>query len=54
MLKTGLPATSAGHQLVQSAGAHAVWPNDGGGYGHVKPCHISITGANSIQVMESN
>ena len=35
------------------AGAIAVWPNDGGGYGHVAYV-TSASGANSIQVMESN
>lgn len=35
------------------AGAIAVWPNDGGGYGHVAYV-TSASSANSIQVMESN
>ena len=34
-------------------GAIAVWPNDGGGYGHVAYV-TSASGVNSIQVMESN
>ncbi len=55
MLKTGLLAHK---QLVLSwyapvAGAIAVWPNDGGGYGHVT-YDTSASGSNSIQVMESN
>lgn len=48
-------ARAAGHLVGTTpvAGAIAVWPNDGGGYGHVAYV-TSASGANSIQVMESN
>ena len=48
-------AQAAGHSVGATpvAGAIAVWPNDGGGYGHVAYV-TSASGANSIQVMESN
>lgn len=48
-------AQAAGHSVGTTpvAGAIAVWPNDGGGYGHVGYV-TSASGANSIQVMESN
>lgn len=48
-------AQAAGHSVGTTpvAGAIAVWPNDGGGYGHVAYV-TSASGANSIQVMESN
>ena len=48
-------AKAAGHSVGTTpvAGAIAVWPNDGGGYGHVAYV-TSASGANSIQVMESN
>ena len=48
-------ARAAGHSVGTTpvAGAIAVWPNDGGGYGHVAYV-TSASGANSIQVMESN
>ena len=48
-------ARAAGHSVGTTpvAGAIAVWPNDGGGYGHVAYV-TSASGVNSIQVMESN
>ncbi|QOH31024.1 COG3942 and LysM peptidoglycan-binding domain-containing protein [Streptococcus thermophilus] len=48
-------ARAAGHSVGTTpvAGAIAVWPKDGGGYGHVAYV-TSASGANSIQVMESN
>ncbi|CAD0148289.1 Cell segregation protein [Streptococcus thermophilus] len=48
-------AKAAGHSVGATpvAGAIAVWPYDGGGYGHVAYV-TSASGANSIQVMESN
>ena len=48
-------AQAAGHSVGTTpvAGAIAVWPKDGGGYGHVAYV-TSASGANSIQVMESN
>ncbi|MBW7797426.1 CHAP domain-containing protein [Streptococcus thermophilus] len=48
-------AQAAGHSVGKTpvAGAIAVWPKDGGGYGHVAYV-TSASGANSIQVMESN
>ena len=48
-------AQAAGHSVGTTpvVGAIAVWPNDGGGYGHVAYV-TSASGANSIQVMESN
>ena len=48
-------AQAAGHSVGTTpvAGAIAVWPNDGGGYGHVAYV-TSASVANSIQVMESN
>ena len=48
-------AQAAGHSVGTTpvAGAIAVWPNDGGGYGHVAYV-TSASSANSIQVMESN
>ena len=48
-------AQAAGHSVGTTpvAGAIAVWPYDGGGYGHVAYV-TSASGANSIQVMESN
>ena len=48
-------AKAAGHSVGTTpvAGAIAVWPNDGGGYGHVAYV-TSASGVNSIQVMESN
>ena len=48
-------ARAAGHSVGTTpvAGAIAVWPNDGGGYGHGAYV-TSASGANSIQVMESN
>ena len=48
-------AQAAGHSVGKTpvAGAIAVWPNDGGGYGHVAYV-TSASGVNSIQVMESN
>ena len=48
-------AQAAGHSVGRTpvAGAIAVWPNDGGGYGHVAYV-TSASGVNSIQVMESN
>ena len=48
-------AQAAGHSVGTTpvAGAIAVWPNDGGGYGHVAYV-TSASGSNSIQVMESN
>ncbi|MGV4330945.1 CHAP domain-containing protein [Streptococcus thermophilus] len=48
-------ARAAGHLVGTTpvAGAIAVWPKDGGGYGHVAYV-TSASGANSIQVMESN
>ena len=48
-------AQAAGHSVGTTpvAGAIAVWPNDGGGYGHVAYVP-SASGVNSIQVMESN
>ena len=48
-------AKAAGHSVGTTpvAGAIAVWPKDGGGYGHVAYV-TSASGANSIQVMESN
>ena len=48
-------AKAAGHSVGTTpvVGAIAVWPNDGGGYGHVAYV-TSASGVNSIQVMESN
>ena len=48
-------AQAAGHSVGTTpvAGAIALWPNDGGGYGHVAYV-TSASGVNSIQVMESN
>ena len=48
-------AQAAGHSVGATpvAGAIAVWPKDGGGYGHVAYV-TSASGVNSIQVMESN
>ena len=48
-------AQAAGHSVGTTpvAGAISVWPNDGGGYGHVAYV-TSASGVNSIQVMESN
>ena len=48
-------AQAAGHSVGTTpvAGAIAVWPNDGGGHGHVAYV-TSASGVNSIQVMESN
>ena len=48
-------AQAAGHSVGTTpvVGAIAVWPNDGGGYGHVAYV-TSASGVNSIQVMESN
>ncbi|MCS8612682.1 CHAP domain-containing protein [Streptococcus thermophilus] len=48
-------AQAAGHSVGTTpvAGAIAVWPHDGGGYGHVAYV-TSASGVNSIQVMESN
>ena len=48
-------ARAAGHSVGTTpvAGAIAVWPNEGGGYGHVAYV-TSASGVNSIQVMESN
>ena len=48
-------AQAAGHSVGTTpvAGAIAVWPNEGGGYGHVAYV-TSASGVNSIQVMESN
>ena len=48
-------ARAAGHSVGTTpvAGAIAVWPKDGGGYGHVAYV-TSASGVNSIQVMESN
>ena len=48
-------AQAAGHSVGTTpvVGAIAVWPNDGGGYGHVAYVP-SASGVNSIQVMESN
>ncbi|WP_347229830.1 CHAP domain-containing protein [Streptococcus thermophilus] len=48
-------AQAAGHLVGTTpvAGAIAVWPYDGGGYGHVAYV-TSASGVNSIQVMESN
>ena len=48
-------AQAAGHSVGTTpvAGAIAVWPKDGGGYGHVAYV-TSASGVNSIQVMESN
>ena len=48
-------AQAAGHSVGATpvVGAIAVWPNDGGGYGHVAYV-TSASGVNSIQVMESN
>ena len=48
-------AQAAGHSVGTTpvAGAIAVWPNDGGGYGHVAYV-TSASSANSIQVMEAN
>ena len=48
-------AQAAGHSVGTTpvAGAIAVWPNDGGGYGHVAYV-TSASGVKSIQVMESN
>ena len=48
-------AKAAGHSVGTTpvAGAIAVWPYDGGGYGHVAYV-TSASGVNSIQVMESN
>ena len=48
-------AQAAGHSVGTTpvAGAIAVWPNDGGGYGNVAYV-TSASSANSIQVMESN
>ena len=48
-------AQAAGHSVGTTpvAGAIAVWPYDGGGYGHVAYV-TSASGVNSIQVMESN
>ena len=48
-------AKAAGHSVGTTpvAGAIAVWPKDGGGYGHVAYV-TSASGVNSIQVMESN
>ena len=48
-------AQAAGHSVGTTpvAGAIAVWPKDGGGFGHVAYV-TSASGVNSIQVMESN
>ena len=48
-------AQAAGYSVGTTpvAGAIAVWPNDGGGYGHVAYV-TSASSTNSIQVMESN
>ncbi|ELW75622.1 surface antigen, partial [Streptococcus thermophilus MTCC 5461] len=48
-------AQAAGHSVGTTpvAGAIAVWPYDGGGYGHVAYV-TSASGVNSIQVKESN
>lgn len=51
----GASAAAAGHSIgyVPVAGAVAVWPNDGGGYGHV--AYVTSVESNTrIQVMESN
>ena len=48
-------AKAAGHSVGTTpvAGAIAVWPNEGGGYGHVAYV-TSATDEHAIQVMESN
>ena len=48
-------AQAAGHSVGTTpvAGAIAVWPNDGGGYGHVAYV-TSVSDEHAIQVMESN
>lgn len=48
-------AQAAGHSVGTTpvAGAVAVWPSDGGGYGHVAYV-TSISSSTAIQVMESN
>ena len=48
-------AQAAGHSVgtTPAVGAVAVWPNDGGGYGHVAYV-TSVDSSTSIQVMESN
>lgn len=51
----GASAQAAGHAIgsVPVAGAVAVWPYDGGGYGHVAYV-TAVESATNIQVMESN
>lgn len=51
----GSSAQAAGYSIGYTpvAGAVAVWPNDGGGYGHVALV-TSVSSSNAIQVMESN
>ncbi|MFC3928048.1 PcsB-like coiled-coil domain-containing protein [Streptococcus caprae] len=51
----GASAQVAGHSIgyTPAVGAVAVWPNDGGGYGHVAYV-TAVSSANSIQVMEAN
>lgn len=48
-------AQNAGYSTgsTPTVGSVAVWPEDGGGYGHVAYV-TSVTNSNSIQVMESN
>ena len=48
-------AQAAGHSVgtTPAVGAVAVWPSDGGGYGHVAYV-TAVNSATSIQVMESN
>ncbi|MGZ0945752.1 CHAP domain-containing protein, partial [Streptococcus thermophilus] len=48
-------AQAAGHSVGTTpvAGAIAVWPNEGGGYGHVAYV-TSVSDEHAIQVMESN
>ena len=48
-------AQAAGYSVgtTPAVGSVAVWPYDGGGYGHVAYV-VSVTNSTSIQVMESN
>ncbi|KXT77265.1 Secreted antigen GbpB/SagA/PcsB, putative peptidoglycan hydrolase [Streptococcus sp. DD13] len=50
----GASAQAAGHTIGSTprVGAIAVWPNDGGGYGHV--AYVTAVSGSEIQVMESN
>ena len=51
----GASAQAAGHSIgyTPRVGAVAVWPTDGGGYGHVAVV-TKVNSATSIEVLESN